>query len=88
MEFKIPFSVRAHAYTEEEVNTVIVAMNDANPLTQGKYLKAFEEKCMFGIAPANARIEAKNCADFITHSKAGEGAVLDACIEIKKRFID
>ena len=46
------------------------------------------EKCMFGIAPANARIEAKNCADFITESRAGEGAVLDACIEIKKKFID
>ena len=46
------------------------------------------KNCLFGIAPAYARIEAKNCADFITESRAGEGAVLDACIEIKKRFID
>ena len=46
------------------------------------------KKCMFGIAPKNARKEAKDCADFITESKSGEGAVLDACIEIKKRFID
>ena len=46
------------------------------------------KKCMFGIAPKNARKEAKDYADFITESKSGEGAVLDACIEIKKRFID
>ena len=46
------------------------------------------KKCMFGIAPKNARKEAKDCADFITESKSGEGAVLDACIEIKKRYID
>ena len=46
------------------------------------------KNCLFGITPKNARIEAKEASDFITHSKAGEGAVLDACIEIKKRFID
>ena len=44
MEFKIPFSGRAHAYTEEEVDTVVAAMQDANPLTQGQYLNAFEKK--------------------------------------------
>tara|TARA_B100000686_G_C16757700_1_gene956608 strand:- start:454 stop:1632 length:1179 start_codon:yes stop_codon:yes gene_type:complete len=44
MEFKIPFSGRAHAYTEEEVNAVVKVMSDANPLTQGQYLNAFEEK--------------------------------------------
>ena len=42
--------------------------------------------CLFGIAPINARIEARKSADFITNSKSGEGAVLDACIEIKKRY--
>jgi 3-deoxy-D-manno-octulosonate 8-phosphate phosphatase (KDO 8-P phosphatase) len=42
--------------------------------------------CKFGIAPANARKEAKEVADFITESNAGEGAVCDACIEIKRRF--
>jgi perosamine synthetase len=44
MEYKIPFSGRAHAYTEEEINTVVEAMKNANPLTQGKHLKSFEEK--------------------------------------------
>ena len=46
------------------------------------------KNCLFGITPKNARIEAKEASDFITHSMAGEGAVLDACIEIKKKYID
>ena len=44
--------------------------------------------CKFGIAPANSRIEAKNAADFVTKSRSAEGAVCDACIEIKKRFFN
>lgn len=44
MEFKVPFSGRAHSYIEDEINIVVAAMKDANPLTQGKYLKSFEEK--------------------------------------------
>jgi perosamine synthetase len=43
MEFKIPFSGRAHNYTDEEKAVVLKAMDDAVPLTQGKYLKEFEE---------------------------------------------
>ncbi|MBT3940949.1 NTP transferase domain-containing protein [Candidatus Woesearchaeota archaeon] len=43
--------------------------------------------CMFGVAPANARKEAKQAADFVTESKSAEGAVLDACIEINRRFL-
>lgn len=44
--------------------------------------------CVFGIAPANARIEAKKWAKYITPSKSGEGAVCDACIKINKRFFE
>ena len=40
------------------------------------------KESMFGIAPNNARREAKDAADYITESKAGEGAVLDACLKI------
>jgi len=43
-------------------------------------------ECKFGIAPANARIEAKKAADFVTVLKGGEGAVCDACIRINKLF--
>ena len=44
------------------------------------------KKCMFGIAPNNARGEAKDVADFITESKAGEGAVLDACLKVIEKY--
>jgi 3-deoxy-D-manno-octulosonate 8-phosphate phosphatase (KDO 8-P phosphatase) len=37
-----------------------------------------------GIAPANARVEARRAADYITVSKAGEGAVLDACLWLER----
>ena len=43
MEFKIHFSGRAHAYTEDEVAVVSTAMRDAEPLTQGRYMRAFQE---------------------------------------------
>ena len=44
MDFKIKFSGKAHDYTTEEIETVVLAMKDAEPYTQGKYLKEFEEK--------------------------------------------
>lgn len=43
--------------------------------------------CTFGIAPANARIEARKWAKYVTPSRSGEGAVCDACITINKRFL-
>ena len=45
------------------------------------------KECKFGIAPANARPEAKEVADFITTSRSAEGAVCDACLEIRRRFL-
>lgn len=42
MQFKIPFSGRAHAYTEEEIAVIVEVARGAVPLTQGRYLKAFE----------------------------------------------
>lgn len=37
-----------------------------------------------GIAPANARIEARSVAKYITPNKSGEGAVLDACLWLER----
>jgi 3-deoxy-D-manno-octulosonate 8-phosphate phosphatase (KDO 8-P phosphatase) len=37
-----------------------------------------------GIAPAQARVEARNSADYVTPSRGGEGAYLDACIHVMK----
>lgn len=40
--FKINWSGRAFAYSEEEIGAVVEAMRQADPLTQGKHLKQFE----------------------------------------------
>ena len=37
-------------------------------------------KCAIGIAPKNARDEAKYAASFVTPSNSAEGAVMDACL--------
>jgi len=37
-----------------------------------------------GIAPFNSRIEAAKAAKYVTSSRAGEGAVLDACLWIEE----
>jgi 3-deoxy-D-manno-octulosonate 8-phosphate phosphatase (KDO 8-P phosphatase) len=37
-----------------------------------------------GIAPAQARIEARRAANYVTPSRGGEGAYLDACVHIMK----
>jgi 3-deoxy-D-manno-octulosonate 8-phosphate phosphatase (KDO 8-P phosphatase) len=42
--------------------------------------------CRFGIAPKNARREAKAVADYVTPSNSGEGAVLDACLKVLRIF--
>ena len=44
--------------------------------------------CKFGIASKNARKEAIESAAFVTASNSAEGAVCDACLEIKKRFLE
>lgn len=44
MQIKINFSGRAHSYTQQEIEAVVDAMRDAEPLTQGNYLKEFEKK--------------------------------------------
>ena len=42
MKFKIPFSGRSHAYTDEEIGVMVVAAREAVTLTQGSYLREFE----------------------------------------------
>ena len=39
-----------------------------------------------GIAPAQARIEARNAADYVTPSRGGEGAYLDVAIEVMRQM--
>ena len=52
----------------------------------GIYDAPILQKCGYGIAPHNARKEAISSAKFITESNSGNGAVLDACIQIIKTF--
>jgi 3-deoxy-D-manno-octulosonate 8-phosphate phosphatase (KDO 8-P phosphatase) len=51
-------------------------------LHDAKILKS----CRFGVAPANARIEARRAAQFVTSSNGGGGAVLDASLKILELF--
>jgi dTDP-4-amino-4,6-dideoxygalactose transaminase len=44
MNYKIPFSGRAHKYTQEEKEVILDAIENAVPLTQGKYQNEFQDK--------------------------------------------
>jgi len=44
MNFKVPFIGRAHKYTKDELDLIREVSQNATPLTQGEYLKIFEEK--------------------------------------------
>ena len=46
------------------------------------------KEAALGICPNNARPEAIEVADFVTPSKSAEGSVLDACLYIKKNYLD
>ena len=41
MKLRINFSGRSIRYTEDEIATVVEAMRNAEPLTQGPYLQEF-----------------------------------------------
>ena len=52
MEYKVPFGVRAHSYSEEEITEALKIMRGSGPLTQGKNLREFErEICRFANVP-------------------------------------
>lgn len=44
MDLKVNFSGRAIRFTDDEIAAVVEAMRNADPLAQGKYQTAFEEK--------------------------------------------
>lgn len=41
---KVPWSGRAHKYSQEEIDVVVEIMRNGDPLTQGKYQALFEKK--------------------------------------------
>ncbi len=42
----------------------------------------------YSIAPKNAVSYARNKADFVTSTNAGEGAVFEACMHLKEKFFN
>lgn len=44
MDIRVNFSGRAIRYTEDEIATVVEAMRNADPLTQGHYMREFESR--------------------------------------------
>jgi 3-deoxy-D-manno-octulosonate 8-phosphate phosphatase (KDO 8-P phosphatase) len=70
-----------YSYIQDKYNLkAVIYMGD------GYFDVSILEDCFFGIAPAGSRKEAITAADFVTESIAGNGAIMDACIEIKRRF--
>lgn len=65
MQRQINFSGRSHKYEPEEISAVIEAIHNADPLTQGKYLRDFEKrfceytsaKYAFSVCNATAALE-------------------------------
>ena len=48
MEFKVPFGLRAHHYSEQELSEAVRILRGDEPLTQGENLKKFEQEiCRF-----------------------------------------
>lgn len=64
MELRINFSGRAIAYTDDEVATVVEAMRQAEPLTQGRHMAEFERKfaAYQGVAPGSCFAVMNGCA--------------------------
>ncbi|NLW47321.1 MAG: HAD hydrolase family protein [Firmicutes bacterium] len=61
-------------------------LNNTIYMGDGLYDAEILKNCFYGIAPHNATAEAKRNAAYITRVNSGEGAVLDACLHILKKF--
>ena len=71
-----------HAYVEKHGFENVIFMGD------GYFDAKVMKHCAFAIAPKNARKEARDVAHFVTESNSAEGAVMDACLEVAKRYFD
>jgi len=83
MNFNIELVEESERYTHIEKK---YGFKDTIFMGDGIFDAPIIKACKFGIAPASARIEAKEAADHVTSSRAAEGAVCDACIIINKKF--
>ena len=72
---KINWSGRAHNYSRKEINYLVNIIKNADPLSQGKYLKKFED--VFG-----KYINKKNV--FAVSSAAGALEIISSLLNLKK----
>lgn len=74
-------------YVPEKERYKFVEQYDFNKIVymgDGIFDAKIIKKARLGIAPAQARIEARLAADYVTPSKGGEGAYLDAALHVMK----
>lgn len=80
-EFKVPWSGRGHDFSQEEIDAVITAMKTADPITQGRFQKEFEEKFKnkFGVASAfavNTCASALELSAVLSRIKPGDEVII------------
>jgi 3-deoxy-D-manno-octulosonate 8-phosphate phosphatase (KDO 8-P phosphatase) len=76
-----------HLVSEEERSLWFVENTDFNRtayMGDGIFDAPILRTVKIGIAPSNAREEARRAATYVTPSKSGYGAVLDACLYLEK----
>lgn len=82
-DFLVPWSGKGMQYNDKEIAVVVKAMKDADPLTQGKYQKEFEEKFALFIAAKHA-FAVSNCtaalelSAILTNIKRGDEVIIPA----------
>lgn len=72
-------------FVKEKDRYAFVEKYDFNKVAymgDGFYDAPILRQAAYSFAPAQARIEAKTAAKFITASEGGQGAVMDACLKI------
>jgi dTDP-4-amino-4,6-dideoxygalactose transaminase len=82
-KYKINWSGRSVDYSKEEIDTVVNTMKTADPLTQGKYLKEFEQKFSeylgvkncFAVSSCTAALE---LAAILSGLKKGDEVIIPA----------
>ena len=85
MGFKLTHVVEEDRYEYTKLNydfSNLIFMGDSD--ADAKIIK----ESFIGIAPNNARPEAKNSADYITSCNGGEGAVAEACDWILENYLE
>jgi perosamine synthetase len=81
--WKVPWSGRGHDFTQEEIAVVVEAMNNADPLTQGRYQVEFEKKfaSKFGLKSAfaiNTCASALELSAVLCRIKPGDEVIIPA----------